>query len=352
VCLQDDVIPVVSTTKGRITSFKPDASAIIDLPRRQYIEVRIIAMFLTPNSVDQTGDKVFEMMRSDSTYRFSFMLNGASTFSAMSTSLLAMYASSNTRSPKSGKSAQRVVNPKLTVDTTPKTKAELFDSKPTADNPNAKVVKPAVLAANHLPPPARKAQREVPRGENPLIAVKEVSFTLDGVNGVLVGKEDLTKFVKSANLAKSELQSILSPLQRGAKRLYGKARSFLQASSTSAEEFKGVRGRCLADWVQKAALAGEFFKPAVILLRHGKTDELGAVVSKKTLQLSSIFDVLVYFKCGKDTSVSDLGELGDVFVVCKANAGKGSFGGTSRMDIGVLHKVLSGDVSFFLILTL
>ena len=316
------------------------------------MEVRIIAMFLTPNSVDQTGDKVFEMMRSESSYRFSFMLNGAGSFSAMSTSLLAMYESSGTRSAKSQKAAQRIVHPRLTVQTTPRTKAELFESKPTAEKPNAKVVKPAVHAANNLPPPARKAERDEPRGENPLIAVKGVSIISNAVRGVAVERADLIEHVKCANLAKSELQSISSPLYRGVQRLYGKARSFQQASSTSAEEFKGVRGRCLADWVQKSALAGKFFKPAVILIRHGATDELGAVVSKKTLQLGSIFDVLVYVECGKDKSVADLESIDSIFVVCKANSGKGSFGGSSRMDIGVLHKLLSGDVSFSLLLTL
>ena len=78
---------------------------------------------------------------------------------------------------------------------------------------------------------------------------------------------------------------------------------------------------------------------------------LESLLSKRTLLLGGIVELLIYIRCPMDQSVSDLKVLGDCLIVAKANSGKGSFGGTSAMDIAVLHKLLSIDVSYYTLTT-
>ena len=98
--MADNVIPVVSETKpGQSKKDGPaEASLFIDLPTRQYEEVRILCEFHTPagehdsreKAINALGDRIFDLLRKDNNHRFYFMLNGAGTFSEMSRSLVAI----------------------------------------------------------------------------------------------------------------------------------------------------------------------------------------------------------------------------------------------------------------------
>ena len=341
---------MVSTTLGSPTATHPDATALIELPRRQYIEIRIILLFLVAvGDIETTGNAVFKLMRQDPLYRFAYMLRGGSSFSEMSNSLLAIYESSRTTVTSSQKSAERIVNPKVNVNTTPNTKKELFLS--VGDNGNAKVIRPLAATINNLPLPAREAKRLAQRGMNPEIAIDNVAETSDGVIGKALGLADIQQYITDANKAKEDLLMIVSPLFRIAKRLYGKYRGFAQAKNNAVGEFKGVRGRCLAEWIRKCALMGLYYKPAILLFRDGLNVDLGNLLSKKNLQLGGIHDLLVYVICKEEESVADLRSLDEVFFIARANSGSGSFGGSSLMDLAILNQLLSIDVSWVILTT-
>ena len=271
------------------------------------------------------------------------MLRGSPSFSEMTKSLLGMFETTQTTVNLSQKTAERIINPKVSVRVTPNTKDEIFES--IGERTTAKTIKPSVAAINSLPPPARGARRVTPRGMNPEIVIQSVAKVTDNVVGIELGFDDIRQYITTANKAKEDLLKIASPLHRIANRLFGKHRAFCQAKDNSTDEYKGVRGRSLAEWVRKSSLVGIFYKPAVLIYRQGPGVDLENFLTRKNPQLTGIKDLLVYVSCKENESVADLETLDRVFVVGKANSHGGSFGGSSLMDLAILNQLLSVDVS-------
>ena len=281
-------------------------------------------------------------MREDSTYRFAHILHGAPSFSEMSRSILGLYETAEATVTLSQKVAERIINPKLSIRVTPNTKGEIFET--VAGEDTGKRIKQSVEAINKLPPSAREATRQTPRGINPEIVVRSIDIISDRVVGEQVDFAQIQNFIAIANKAKDDLMKIVSPLHRVANRCYGKYRAFTQVKQNTIDEFKGVRGRSLAEWARKSALTGLFYKPAVFLFRDGPNVDLEAFLNRKSPVLTGITDLLVFVLCKEDESVADLQSLDRVFVVAKANADTGSFGGSSLMDLAILNQLLSVNV--------
>ena len=94
----------------------------------------------------------------------------------------------------------------------------------------------------------------------------------------------------------------------------------------------------------RASLHSLVYKPAVLLFRDGPNVDLEAFFNRKSPLLTGIHDQQVYILCKEDDSVADLEALDRVFVVAKANANSGSFGGGSLMDLAILNQLLSINV--------
>ena len=344
ICLADNVIPVVSETKsGQAKKDGPaEASLIMDLPTRQYEEVRILAEFHTPagehdsreKAINALGDRIFDLIRKDSNHRFYFMLNGAGTFSEMSRSLVAVYKTDDTGSSRSTKAAQGTLNPRVTSNVTPQTK-EMLDT-------------PEAAIASGLPPRARETKRVVERSENPKIGVGEIHLVDNVVFAEDMGINYLELAVENANNSKTALLDALPALYRAVQRMSGKCTSILSAKDDGSGEYFSARGRALAEYISMQDLAGSHYVPALLLFRKSNPGEtVMDHIDKEKLQLGSIVEVLIYVLAPKGKSIADMESLKDVFVVCKTCL-SGSFGGKSKMDIAVLFDVLSVKVLFLL----
>ena len=261
------------------------------------------------------------------------MLNGTGSFSDMSRSLIAAYKTSQTRTSKSNKSAQRILNPYLTPNVTPLTK-ELTKT-------------PEAAIANSLPPRARETKRAVPRGVNPKIAIGDVHLVHPVGDKFEMSKptvRDLVDAIESANISRAGLMDILPVLYRVVQRMYSKTTSISSAKNDGSGGHFSRRGRALAEYTSMQALAGDRYVPALLLFRGSSAGEcVTDHIRKDKMQLGSIMEVLIFVKVSKDQSVADLEVLGDVFVVCKSCA-SGSFGGKSKLDIAVLFDLLSLQV--------
>lgn len=299
-----------------------------------YLETRIPLEFFLPqhipsreSTIDSLGDAVFDYMRKDHLYRLGVMLKGGSSFTEMGKSALARYESNATKAPMTA--LKKVMMPQLSINTTPETKV---------------MVKSEVaMEANLLHPAPRELQRVIPRRENPRLRILSGSLISDSIFGIPIDdlKSYLKKEIADAEAAKTLVLAIVCCFSKLQQRMSRKCRSMLQSKADESGEFKGNRGFVIAEYVRKQGLLGRHIKPAVLLLRTGASRDNLEIMSKRPMKLDGILELLIFQDVtGTESSFVDKPKIDNIFVVCRSNRTFGSFGGSSVIDIGVLHHLL------------
>lgn len=312
----------------------PDASHIVDLPRRMYLEIRILLEFFLAqqlpsreSTIESLGDVVFDYMRNDQLYRLGVMLKGGSSFTSMGKSALARFESNATKAPMTA--LKKVMMPKLSINITPETKV---------------MVKSEVaVEANLLHPAPRELQRVIARRKNPRLRILNGSLISDSIFGIPI--DDLNSYLKKeiadAEAAKTLVLAIVCCFSKLQQRMSRKCRSMLQSKADESGESKGTRGTLIADYVNKQRLLGRHIKPAVLLLRTGVSRDNMKMMSKRPMKLDGILELLIFQEVtSPEMTFVDKPKIENIFVICRSNRTFGSFGGSSILDIGVLHHLL------------
>lgn len=318
---------------------RPDEHWIKDMPRHIFAEVEILLYFYLDDKthVGELGDAVFKLIHADThKYHFHLALDGMLSYSAARTSLLSRFLTSQTSAPKASKWLSKVIEPRLSVDITPKTKV---------------LTKSQVLKElNATAPPPKQLERVVARQVNPKIRIVRVTGNEGDIDSEMKSDNLLetvkSTYIKEASKLHHQVNLYHQQLLVLFNRAWGKVHSMLGKGKHRSKELNRLVGVLKAGSIH--------VKPLLLLFvdKSVKQLEVKELLDNDSMKIPGVVEKLLYVQVANehDTAFSALTRESGAkyFVAMQSCSGHGSFNGKSKLKFAIVSDLLVTRVSLSL----
>jgi hypothetical protein len=289
------------------------------------VEIWILAQaLLAPTLVEEFGNAVLEDIKENrNSSNLHLAIAGAGSFMSQAKSMLARYACRGFAGNTKQIFAKGFIDPKINTRITPETKVRVKTDE-------AEMI-------NNVMPESREVGRNEERGDRIFVPTVTIGYASHDIKHV--SKEELIGNIQQATATKTQASAYTSILTTVHQRMWRKVHKVIRSTLNDGAPI-------LAEFMRSQALCGKHWKPGILLFSSVKTPNTPFPhLGREKMQLGTIVELFYIARVKEEkNAISSLASLKSIQVICKSGAGKGSFTGTDKVKIAVLHDILRSRV--------